>query len=243
MALVIGLAGTIAAGKSTVGQILMEQGAVHCDGDKLVHTLYATGTPGFDRIVAAFGADVIGADGEIDRKILGAKVFGNREEMNRLTAAIGPISEAIHDVIARWRAELPPNGLAVMEAINLMEPGFAMWCDRVWLIAASDPVAKARLLETRGMSEAEADQRLASMVPMEVRAPGADWVYLNDGGREELEAEVVAELERTKAAHAAGTLEPSGFVPWWKGMVLERGRDDLKKSGVLLADEITPIEW
>ena len=74
--LVIGLAGTIAAGKSTVGQILVERGAHHCDADKLVHKLYDPGTPGFDRVVEAFGPDVVGADGYVDRKVLGARVFG-----------------------------------------------------------------------------------------------------------------------------------------------------------------------
>ena len=85
--LVIGLAGTIAAGKSTVGQLLVERGAHHCDADKLVHRLYDPGTPGFDRVVEAFGTEVVGADGYVDRKILGAKVFGKPEEMNKLTRA------------------------------------------------------------------------------------------------------------------------------------------------------------
>src|SRR5215211_4843937 len=93
--LVIGLAGTIAAGKSTVGQLLLERGAHHCDADKLVHRLYDPGTPGFDRVVEAFGQEVVGADGYVDRKVLGAKVFGKPDEMNKLTRAMGSITEAI----------------------------------------------------------------------------------------------------------------------------------------------------
>jgi dephospho-CoA kinase len=54
--LVVGLAGTIAAGKSTVGQLLVERGAHHCDADKLVHRLYDPGTPGFDRVVEALAS-------------------------------------------------------------------------------------------------------------------------------------------------------------------------------------------
>ena len=53
--LIIGLTGSIAAGKSTVGQLLEERGAVHCDADKLVHKLYDPGTPGFEKVVAHFG--------------------------------------------------------------------------------------------------------------------------------------------------------------------------------------------
>lgn len=235
MALVIGLAGTIAAGKSTVGQILAERGAIHCDGDKLVHRLYDPGTPGFDRVVAAFGLDVVGADGFVDRKVLGAKVFGKPEEMNKLTTAIGSITEAIKAEIDRWREELPPHAPAVMEAVNLMEPGYGRWCDQVWLIAADDAVARQRLLETRGMSEEEANQRLKAMVPKAVRAPGADWVYDNNGTREELEAAVNAEFDRVAALHERATLPPSVFTSWWEPFI-EKRREELKKAGVTLPE-------
>jgi dephospho-CoA kinase len=194
--LVIGLAGTIAAGKSTVAQALAERGAVHCDADKLVHRLYDPGTPGFDRVVAAFGKDVVGADGYVDRKILGAKVFGKPAEMAKLTTAMGSITDAIHNEIIRWREELSPDDVAVMEAVNLMEPGYARWCDQTWLIGVDDDIATTRLIETRGMTEAEAKQRLASMRPFEQRAPGADWTYKNNGSLDDMRAAVNAELDR-----------------------------------------------
>ncbi|MCC7364006.1 MAG: dephospho-CoA kinase [Dehalococcoidia bacterium] len=235
--LVIGLAGTIAAGKSTVGQILVEAGAKHCDGDKLVHRLYDPGTPGFDRIVAAFGKDVVGADGLIDRKILGAKVFGKPEEMNRLTTAIGSIAQAIKGVIDEWRRTLGPDDIAVMEAVNLMEPGYARWCDQVWLIGVDDAIAKQRLIETRAMSPEEVDQRLASMVPVEVRAPGADWLHLNNGTLDELRAAIHEELARVRALHTAGQLGESVFDSWWLPIV-EQHRERMKKAGVLMADEV-----
>ena len=231
MPLVIGLTGTIAAGKSTVAQLLVERGAVHCDADKLVHRLYDPGTPGFDRVVEAFGADVVGADGFVDRKVLGAKVFGKPEEMNKLTTAMGSISEAIQAEVDRWRAELPNEGVAVMEAVNLMEPGYARWCDQTWLIAVDDDTARRRLIETRGMSDEEVTQRLKSMVPRDVRAPGADWVYDNVHGREVLADAVTAEFERIYAAHMAGEPLTSVFAPWWEKF-LEKRREQLKAAGV-----------
>jgi dephospho-CoA kinase len=234
--LVIGLTGSIAAGKSTVGQILESRGAVHCDADKLVHRLYDPGTPGFDRVIEAFGREVVGPDGYVDRKILGAKVFGKPEEMNKLTRAMGSITDAIKAEIDKWRAELGPNDLAVMEAVNLMEPGYARWCDQTWLIGVDDGVARQRLLETRGMTEAEANQRLASMRPVSQRAPGADWVYMNNGTREELEAAVNAELDRILTLHRAGALPPSAFEPWWAEFVV-KAREAIKAAGVQAADE------
>ncbi len=231
--LVIGLAGTIAAGKSTVGQLLVERGAHHCDADKLVHRLYDPGTPGFDRVVEAFGPEVVGPDGYVDRKILGAKVFGKPEEMNKLTRAMGSITEAIKGEIDRWRETLGEDQICVMEAVNLMEPGYARWCNQTWLIGVDDDVARQRLVETRGMSEAEANQRLASMIPLAVRAPGADWVYRNNGTLEDLRNAVNTELDRILAVRGAGNDLPSAFPAWWADF-LEKNKERLAKTGVTI---------
>lgn len=231
--LVIGLAGTIAAGKSTVGQLLVERGAHHCDADKLVHRLYDPGTPGFDRVVEAFGPDVVGPDGYVDRKILGAKVFGKPEEMNKLTRAMGSITEAIKGEIDKWRETLGEDEICVMEAVNLMEPGYARWCNQTWLIGVDDDVARQRLIETRNMTEAEANQRLASMIPLAVRAPGADWVYKNNGTLDELRDAVNAELDRILAVRKSGAELPSVFPPWWADF-LEKNKERLAKSGVTI---------
>ena len=235
--LVIGLAGTIASGKSTVGQLLVERGAVHCDGDKLVHRLYDPGTPGFDRVVAAFGEDVVSPDGTIDRKKLGEKVFGKPEEMNKLTTAMGSITQAFKDQIGEWRRDLPADGVAVIEAVNLMEPGYARWCDQVWLIGVDDRIAKQRMVATRGMSEEEAAQRLKSMVPFERRAPGADWIYKNDGTMEDLEEAVDEEFRRVYALHQEGKLPHSRFEAWWQELMREN-RERMRAAGVELADEV-----
>lgn len=234
--LVIGLAGTIAAGKSTVGQLLVERGAHHCDADKLVHKLYDPGTPGFDRVVEAFGRDVVGADGYVDRKVLGAKVFGKPEEMNKLTRAMGSITELIKGEIDRWREELGADQICVMEAVNLMEPGYARWCDQTWLIGVDNDIARKRLKETRGMSEEEANQRLASMIPLEIRAPGADWVYRNNGTLDDLRTAVNAELDRLLAVRAAGGKVESKFPAWWADFVA-KNRERLARAGATLADE------
>src|SRR3712207_4016984 len=114
MPLIIGVTGSIATGKSLVCQTLVDLGAVHCDADKLVHRLYDPGTPGFERVVAEFGSDVVGGDGYVDRKALGAKVFGDPEAMRRLTRAMGDISGAIKREIDGWRETLPDDATAVM---------------------------------------------------------------------------------------------------------------------------------
>ena len=221
MPLVIGLTGSIAAGKSTVAQILVSQGAVHADADKLVHALYDPGTPGFDRVVSHFGGDVVGEDGYVDRKVLGSKVFGKPKEMAELTKAMGSISDAIEGEIKKWRTEPGESDVAVMEAVNLMEPGYARWCDATWIIGIDNDRAKTRLMQTRGLTGEEADQRLKSQRPLEKRSDGCDWVYMNDKSMDELTAAVVGELERTAKLNAEGRLPVSNFGPWWETWKVE----------------------
>ena len=102
MPLIIGVTGSIATGKSTACRYFVEQGAIHCDADKLVHSMYEPGKPAFDRIVKTFGNEVIGKDGHVNRKILGSKVFGKPEEMSKLTDAIGDIQAEVRGVMENW---------------------------------------------------------------------------------------------------------------------------------------------
>ncbi len=87
---VIGLTGGIASGKSLVSQRLAERGAVVIDADKLGHESYRRGTETYEALVEAFGQGVVGANGEIDRPALGAKVFGDEVARRRLQAIVWP---------------------------------------------------------------------------------------------------------------------------------------------------------
>ena len=98
MPLVLGVTGSIATGKSYLCQYMVEKyGAIHADADKVVHRMYDPGKPGFDRIVAEFGEEVIGDDGMIDRKKIGLQVFGKPDRMRDLTRAIGDIGGEMID--------------------------------------------------------------------------------------------------------------------------------------------------
>jgi hypothetical protein len=86
-------------------------------------------------------------------------------------------------------------------------------------------------METRGMSEEEANQRLSAMVPLERRAPGADFVYKNNGSLEDLRTAVNAELDRILALRASGTALESNFHAWWEKF-LEENKERPKAAGV-----------
>ena len=217
MPLIIGVAGAIATGKSSACKMLARHGAVHCDADKLVHTLYEPGKPAFDRIVAAFGDEVVGADGFIDRRILGAKVFGQPEEMKRLGKAIGNIREAVDVVVDEWNATLSKADVAIMEAVSLIEAGYGEFCHQVWLFATRDQnLARQRLMDRNHLTEAEADQRLASQRPWEEREPASDVVLFNDGDLETLEQQTMETFHKTYQAWLAGTLLRSKYDDWWE---------------------------
>ncbi len=181
MALVLGVTGSIATGKSYLCQYLVENyGAIHADADKVVHRMYDPGKPGFDRIVSEFGESVIGDDGYIDRKILGSKVFGDQERMTALTKAIGDIAGEMKRIIDEWREDQPQNAIAILEAVNLIEAGYSKWCDATWLVAAEDSVALPRLMERNSFSEDEATQRLSSQRNWKDRAAASDLIFHNN---------------------------------------------------------------
>ncbi len=217
MLLIIGVAGAIATGKSSACKALERHSAVHCDADKLVHTLYEPGKPAFDRIVADFGDDVVGADGFIDRRILGAKVFGKPEEMKRLGKAIGNIREAVDVVVDEWNATMAKADVAIMEAVSLIEAGYGEFCHQVWLFATRDQaLARERLMARNNFTEAEADQRLASQRSWEEREPASDVVLFNDSDLETLEQQTLNAFRNTHQAWMAGTLPRSKYYDWWE---------------------------
>ena len=215
MPLVIGLTGSIATGKSLLSEHLVKtQNAIHANADTLVHRMYDPGTEGFDRIVLEFGTDVVGSDGYIDRKIIGSKVFGNQERMRALTAAIGDISAMIHDVIIEWRQSLPEDAIAIMEAVNLIEPGYSEWCDVTWLVACEKETALPRLMERNNFSHEEAMQRINGARDWRERAPAADRIFHNDGELDLFLKESNTAILETKDKYLNGTLEISRWFDW-----------------------------
>ena len=184
MAIVLGVSGAIAAGKSLLcGRLVERWGASHLDADKHVHAMYQAGTDAHARIVAEFGEHVVGAGGAIDRKALGALVFGNDERLAALRTAIGDIEGEFMQLLMELREA--PQPLAVFEAVRLFEGPYMQICDAGWLVACEEETALPRLMARNDLSRAEAEQRWASATPWRERAPKADLVLHNDGSSDE----------------------------------------------------------
>ena len=207
MPLLLGVTGSIAAGKSLLcGRLAEAHGAIHVDADREVHRMYAPDTPGFDRVVAEFGEEIVGEDGVIDRRVLGGMVFGKPERMAALRTAIGDIPAYFMALLDRWREELPEDGIAVLEAVNLLENAYMTKADAAWLVVTDEATAVTRLMETRSLSREESEQRLASARDWRERAPAADRIFHNDGSPEAFLASIDEAIAETVAAHRAGTL-------------------------------------
>ena len=184
--LTIGLTGGIGSGKSTVTQILGEFGAPIVDADKVAHTTYAPGAPAYDAVIAAFGPEVVAPDRTIDRRKLGALVFGNPEQLGKLTSIVWP---ATFESIRRTVADLRARGATlpiVVEAAILIEANWQPLFDEIWLVRAAREQVLARIERQRGLKPAETEARIRAQLSDEDRARHASLVIENNGSLDEL---------------------------------------------------------
>jgi len=179
--LIIGLTGGIASGKSTVASTLGTWGAYVIDADKLGHNAYISGTQAFTDVVTAFGDDIIGADGEVDRRSLGGKVFGNPERLKKLTDIVWPaIMRTAEQEIASAKAE-NLNRVVVLEAAVLIEAGWLSLVDQVWVTVVEPSVAIERASARDGVDAAAVQARIDAQLSNDERIAKAHDVIHNSG--------------------------------------------------------------
>ena len=178
----VGLTGGVGSGKSTVARLLAEHGAVVIDADAIAREVVEPGTPGLAAVVEQFGADVLTADGALDRPKLAALVFADGEKRAQLNAIV-------HPLVGRRTAELmaaaPPDAVVVYDVPLLVESDLAGGFDLVVVVEARVETRLARLAG-RGMAEADARERMAAQATDDQRRAVADVVVDNDGSVEEL---------------------------------------------------------
>ena len=186
MTKVICLTGGLASGKSTAARFLKEQGAYVIDADLLGHRTYEPGSPAQAQVVAAFGADVLTEDGNIDRKVLGSKVFGKPEQLKKLTGIVWP---AIRSLAEAEIASVKRDGntaVIVLEAAVLFEAGWDDIGDEVWVNIVDRDVAIARAIARDKLPQAAVETRLDSQLTNAERTARAQVVIDNNGSQDQM---------------------------------------------------------
>ena len=170
--------------------MLAERGAVVVDADRLARDAVAVGTDGFRAVVDRFGSEVVAADGSLDRRALAGVVFDDPAALADLNAIVHPpVRAAIADRVAELAGT---DAVVVLEIPLLVESGRSYGASRVIVVDCPEDVAVRRLVDSRGMDEADARRRIAAQVSRAERVAAADVVIDNGGSVDDLRRQVDA---------------------------------------------------
>ena len=181
--------------------MLRELGFRVIDADALGHEVMEPGTRAFEEIKRGFGEGVVGADGRIDRRKLGAMVFADRGKLERLNAIVHP---RVEEEMVRQFGEWEKSGVkdaAFVEAALLVEAGYQRALDGL-VVAWCRPEQQMERLLARGLSEVEARRRIAAQMPAEEKLKFATAKIDCSGSLEETRRQVeelTAKLRRGAA--------------------------------------------
>jgi dephospho-CoA kinase len=185
-----GLTGGIASGKSTVGRFFADLGTRVIDADALSHQLIRAPLPAYQEIVARFGTEILDASHEIDRRRLGSMVFGDSGKLQALNAILHPrIVERSFELAGEYlRAD--PHALVLVEAALIYEAGIQSRFTKI-LVAWCRPEQQiARLVGKTGLSQEEAERRVAAQMPADEKRRLADFVIDCSGSKENTRRQV-----------------------------------------------------
>jgi dephospho-CoA kinase len=196
---VFGLTGGIGSGKSTVAELLRGHGVPIVDADELARQAVAAGSAGLSQVVEAFGPQMLGPDGELDRKQIAALVFRDSDARNRLNSITHPI---VRRLSQERFAELDRQGhtLAGYDVPLLFEVGLDAVLKPVVVVVASEATQLSRIAARGGISPDDAVARIRAQLPLAEKRRRADYVLENDGTRAELEAQVAELVHRLRGA-------------------------------------------
>lgn len=201
----VGLTGGIGSGKSEVARLLSSYGALVIDADAIAREVVAPGTAGLARVVEKFGTGVLRPDGSLDRPALGAVVFADPDRLAALNAIVHPLVGARTAELMR---AAPEGAVVVYDVPLLVENHLEDAYDVVVVVDASPETQVRRLVEHRGMAEADVRARMAAQASREQRRAAADVVIDNNGDLDALRAQV-ADLWRVLERRAGPVAPPA----------------------------------
>jgi len=187
----VGLTGGIASGKSTVSQILKEAGAFIVDADAIAHDLLERKGPVYRLILNAFGTNILGKEGQIDRKKLGEIVFRDAKKLMTLNQIVHPL---VFEVAERERGMIvaqDPHAVIVFDAPLLIETRAHKKVDMVILVYVDKETQIRRLCERDGLSREGAEARLKMQMSLDEKHAYANEIIDNRRSFQEVQEEVI----------------------------------------------------
>ncbi len=195
---VIGLTGGIASGKSTAAAHLKKLGAHVIDADLLGHRVYQPGTRAYAAVVDTFGSDIVDADGKIDRKILGSKVFGEPQNLERLTNIVWPEIRLMAQAEIENVRKADSAKIIVLEAAVLFEAGWEDVVEEIWVISLNRDAAVQRAGARDGVDEAAVQKRIDAQMTNSARVARGGIIIDNSGSVADLLAQLDDQWQRIK---------------------------------------------
>ena len=193
--LIVALTGGIGSGKSTVGQMFAQLGAIVIDSDQLARDVLERGSIGFDEVVAKFGDEILKI-GEIDRQLLASIVFKDPKKRSELEQVTHPlIRKAFAEVVARSAN----NSIIINQIPLLVESNHDYKFDHVITISANESIRTQRLLK-RGLTADQIRQRMQAQATDQMRESISDSVIMNESDEQNLldQVEIIWEQLRLK---------------------------------------------
>ena len=180
----VGLTGSIGVGKSFVAGVLAELGCHVIDADQMAREVVEPGSPALLAVAENFGADVIRADGTLDRERLGSLVFADEEKRRMLNSILHPYIIARQDELLREWETKDPNGIAVVDAALMIESGGYKRFDKLIVVHCTSAEQLKRIMVRNNLSRAEAEKRIRAQLPQEEKKSYADYLIDTSEGFE-----------------------------------------------------------
>jgi len=183
--LIVALTGGIGSGKTMVGEIFAELGALVVDSDQLAREVVERGSKGFDLIVTEFGDEIL-KDGDLDRAALASLIFKDPKKRARLEEITHPL---IRQSFAKIVSSAGSESIIINQIPLLVESKHDYKFDHVITISAPEKIRTERLIK-RGLTLTQIEQRMKAQATDAQREVISDTVIVNDKSEQELLAQV-----------------------------------------------------
>jgi len=198
----VGLTGSIAVGKSFVCECFSELGCHILDADQTARVVVAPGTEGLRRVVQEFGAEILNAEGKLDRKHLASIVFADDGRRKLLNSIVHPLVIEVQDDWIREHEISDPDGVAIVDAALMIESGGYKRFDRIVVVWCEPAIQLKRLMLRDNLTLPEARTRIDTQLPQDEKKRFADHLIDTSNGLEETRHRVNAVFREWRSANS-----------------------------------------